>query len=102
QRRRHHRPSLFPYTTLFRSVSYTDLFGGPVGEPANLLRRLLQRFAGGVIQLSTQGSRIEFLQKMDPKGRQQRAGTQLGQIRFGRDRKSTRLNSSHLGISYAV
>src|SRR5205814_5761531 len=29
-------------------------------------------------------------------------GRQFGATRRGRDRKSTRLNSSHLGISYAV
>src|SRR3712207_7495511 len=70
--RRPPRSTLFPYTTLFRS----DLEGGPVviDDPrADELRALA--LAGGT----------------DPR-------PLLGV----RDRKSTRLNSSHANISYAV
>src|SRR5437899_5518411 len=72
---------LFPYTTLFRSFdrAFPD-FGGVQGLVVDL-----RRAAGG-------GGR-----------------TELGYQILGRlagkpfvDRKSTRLNSSHLGISYAV
>src|ERR1022692_4597930 len=59
--RRPPRSTLFPYTTLFRSILYADVDG----EPGPRLRR-------------------------------------LGQSRQHPDRKSTRLNSSHLVISYAV
>src|SRR5947199_2506910 len=65
--RRPPRSTLFPYTTLFRSLHQlgaVDLGGLDAdGEPA---------------------------------------GDLLGGVPLGEDRKSTRLNSSHLGISYAV
>src|SRR2546421_3346896 len=69
--RRPPRSTLFPYTTLFRSLE------------DQVLRRQ-RRSARG-----PQGHRRH------PKGRAQG-------VRPGRDRKSTRLNSSHDQISYAV
>src|SRR5437868_9742035 len=69
--RRPPRSTLFPYTTLFRSVS-VELWTQPD-----------QRFAGHIRELSPAA---------DPKSRTFAA----------RDRKSTRLNSSHVSISYAV
>src|SRR5258705_7881867 len=71
--RRPPRSTLFPYTTLFRSV---EVFGEQMGQ------FLPGRHVVGIL--------LEFL---DP-------FVCLGQ--GGIDRKSTRLNSSHLGISYAV
>src|SRR5690348_18111451 len=70
--RRPPRSTLFPYTTLFRSL---QLVGGP-GRDARLLR--------------TVSALISML--APPKKRARRP----------RDRKSTRLNSSHPSISYAV
>src|SRR5262245_64586737 len=70
--RRPPRSTLFPYTTLFRS------------------RRPVEMAGGGVPGLP---ARLAALR--DRRGHDAR----LGQAR---DRKSTRLNSSHLGISYAV
>src|SRR2546426_4195222 len=68
--RRPPRSTLFPYTTLFRSVLRTP----PVGDrPVQLL------------ELPRPGARL----RASPAGREG-------------DRKSTRLNSSHLVISYAV
>src|SRR5690242_21435666 len=64
------RPTLFPYTTLFRSHA-----GG--GEPVSGARRLVRPGLRGVSRDVRRAS-----------GR--------------RDRKSTRLNSSHMSISYAV
>src|SRR3712207_8297508 len=87
--RRPPRSTLFPYTTLFRSAAllpHHRLSGG--AAPARLLlaarrdrRRSLHRAGGGVRSL-----------------RARAAGDQYG----GGDRKSTRLNSSHANISYAV
>src|SRR5947199_5186111 len=68
------RASLFPYTTLFRS---------------RRAHRAEQGEHPGVPSLST-------LARAD-RAQPARAGAHLVQ-----DRKSTRLNSSHLGISYAV
>src|SRR5262245_63053641 len=73
------RPTLFPYTTLFRSLLLPD---GSLGSRVILLAE-----AVGAIWFVRWLRRPESL-------------THLGE--GGLDRKSTRLNSSHLGISYAV
>src|SRR2546429_7410954 len=76
--RRPPRSTLFPYTTLFRSAirQRPDLEGvhGPDGRHSGPHRGLL------------------------PEGDVDRRGTEV----LRRDRKSTRLNSSHGYISYAV
>src|SRR5437867_6580391 len=65
--RRRRRATLFPYTTLFRSVCF-DVKGM---KPEQVVKRLLdQRIVASTTPY--------------------------------RDRKSTRLNSSHVSISYAV
>src|SRR5262245_66694678 len=75
--RRPPRSTLFPYTTLFRSLG--------CALPALGLR--LPRDRDGQETLRGRGH--------------QRDAARQG-ARHARDRKSTRLNSSHLGISYAV
>src|SRR2546429_4629310 len=75
--RRPPRSTLFPYTTLFRSLSSPNYF---LNVPT-----LLERVRRGVEEaLSKRAAPIQLL---DGKSR---------------DRKSTRLNSSHGYISYAV
>src|SRR5258705_9683433 len=71
--RRPPRSTLFPYTTLFRSLRQR-----PPGDVVN--HEIMQGF--------------ENLPVVPPLVAAARPR--------GRDRKSTRLNSSHLGISYAV
>src|SRR5437899_9226704 len=76
------RSTLFPYTTLFRSA---DPFGAVVAEAPP------DREAIVIAEVDL--DRIEEVRRGWPF------------LRCGRDRpdrKSTRLNSSHLGISYAV
>src|SRR2546430_9841299 len=75
--RRPPRSTLFPYTTLFRSVVPGKLDGGALGEgdDAALARRVV-----GLAEI--------------PRLADERADVE--------DRKSTRLNSSHSQISYAV
>src|SRR3712207_7461376 len=76
--RRPPRSTLFPYTTLFRSRRR-----GLVAAPPRRLRRGPRGLALPPLVL---GRRLR-----------------LGALRVGRrDRKSTRLNSSHANISYAV
>src|SRR5256885_4500107 len=87
--RRPPRSTLFPYTTLFRSVGCAvdplDLYCGVEG------------FGLGVIVADTGTSdrpaQPEFLGVL---------GECFGGVLGAADRKSTRLNSSHLVISYAV
>src|SRR5438876_5969606 len=83
--RRPPRSPLFPYTTLFRS--------GP-GCSASGRQALCLSCREG-----TCTCRREYLQQRDrvPTGREQGMATIRQQ-----DRKSTRLNSSHPSISYAV
>src|SRR5690349_22137057 len=83
------RSTLFPYTTLFRSGSRVG-----TGSP----RRAAQLHALGM-----------GLEVVDIRGN---VDTRVGKVRSGEydavllaragDRKSTRLNSSHVEISYAV
>src|SRR5437660_7221938 len=75
--RRPPRSTLFPYTTLFRSVRDAD-------------RKSLAEIARDIEQLSA-AVRAGRAHLEDLRG-----GT------FTVDRKSTRLNSSHVAISYAV
>src|SRR3712207_7368153 len=79
--RRPPRSTLFPYTTLFRSLHARGELGEPVVAEVGL------RGAGGDQQRVV--------------GRQRRAAEHLGGDQPP-DRKSTRLNSSHANISYAV
>src|SRR3712207_7954193 len=79
--RRPPRSTLFPYTTLFRSL----------GEP--LADGQVQPHRGGDAELARVGARagndVHDL-----------VGARLAEVEL--DRKSTRLNSSHANISYAV
>src|SRR3712207_8700300 len=84
--RRPPRSTLFPYTTLFRSMLKILGVGGCCGnramrDPPSFEGHFLRGCRGGregTVPVSLRG---EF---------------------GGRDRKSTRLNSSHANISYAV
>src|SRR5258705_6796774 len=86
--RRPPRSTLFPYTTLFRSRGMETVHrpGEGLRQPRGDPRRG-RRFLGVVLPRRRRDQR--------PFGRRPGA-------RRRRDRKSTRLNSSHLGISYAV
>src|SRR5256885_3617558 len=73
--RRPPRSTLFPYTTLFRSAYWNPNTAiGPDSE-----------CYGTISAVGTAANAIRFLARI-----------------AGQDRKSTRLNSSHLVISYAV
>src|SRR5205814_8531437 len=91
------RSPLSPYTTLFRSLGGTHLSR----LAAELVLYSSAEF--GFVRLSDDFSTGSSLlpQKRNPDVLEL-ARAKSG-LRFcGRDRKSTRLNSSHLGISYAV
>src|SRR2546430_2136782 len=88
--RRPPRSTLFPYTTLFRSQD--RLF------PSNLAARLAGASAPAQSTLGT--ANVSFAPALSLPGT---AATQAGTARVNHiDRKSTRLNSSHSQISYAV
>src|SRR3712207_9487519 len=100
--RRPPRSTLFPYTTLFRSGIQRGRVRGRADLDLSVdLLAMLQRAAvvPGSKRVSTVGGlerRLQFRQ------RQRRIiGEHKAQPVF-QDRKSTRLNSSHANISYAV
>src|SRR5690349_23389096 len=81
--RRPPRSTLFPYTTLFRSwAALRDTPSTPKTHP----RRLSAEVEAEIVSVR----------------RVTRAGPVVISAITGRDRKSTRLNSSHVEISYAV
>src|SRR3712207_7229565 len=88
--RRPPRSTLFPYTTLFRSsISGSEFVEMFVGMGASRVRDLFK-------QAKEKAPCIVFIDEIDAIGKK-RDGA-FG----GKDRKSTRLNSSHANISYAV
>src|SRR5690606_42137263 len=96
--RRPSRSTLFPYTTLFRS--FLELRGSELGARIaaglfqfreNVLhRRFAEAFVGEIVrrQAAQEGGVADEFANLLAAG--------------GKDRKSTRLNSSHVKISYAV
>src|SRR5256885_11386083 len=99
--RRPPRSTLFPYTTLFRSllelISHpqpTEGRGGHPWTPSARIRvrarNVLRRWAAAQTD-----PRLVWVDPLAPLGN-------LKTIAAVLDRKSTRLNSSHLVISYAV
>src|SRR5437867_8922628 len=84
--------TLFPYTTLFRSVAGLDVIGLEEIEHRRGFERRLREVRVGVIHRPTAGVGESM----------QRANRVRGADERLADRKSTRLNSSHRTISYAV
>src|SRR5205814_10268773 len=89
-------PPLFPYTTLFRSQlrdgTVVPMFASTLAEdlverPRIALAEIEAMVALGQAKAAAPAIRAELAK---------------GPSATGLDRKSTRLNSSHLGISYAV
>src|SRR3712207_8769554 len=83
--RRPPRSTLFPYTTLFRSHVVEDAKAvGDLGRVAEEGLRLARRHVQNVVDVLAAETHVQDLRLE------------------ARDRKSTRLNSSHANISYAV
>src|SRR5947199_1184021 len=76
------RSTLFPYTTLFRSSKFIQKFSDKLYTPLPLLKNVLA---------CSEEHQLAHGEIPEPR-----------QVARTLDRKSTRLNSSHLGISYAV
>src|SRR3712207_7714428 len=90
--RRPPRSTLFPYTTLFRSVQGASDAG------------LIPMFFPGYQGVDVETIRLRFEEawgtSLDPK--RGLTVTEIIKSALESDRKSTRLNSSHANISYAV
>src|SRR5207253_10217023 len=91
------RSTLFPYTTLFRSARVRRRRAMRAVQPPGEARRHAGR-AQGFAALGT--ARQDPEKRHSPSWR--RGPAKRPTVRDGADRKSTRLNSSHVAISYAV
>src|SRR3712207_8689024 len=93
--RRPPRSTLFPYTTLFRSGGVVRVDG--VGRVRRRARRRREEEVAGavrVVVLACAGGAVVVVEEVLVEELAVPVGL--------RDRKSTRLNSSHANISYAV
>src|SRR2546429_6729462 len=130
--RRPPRSTLFPYTTLFRSSvsgaslrshAHRHLFAARFGalERAEMIHRPVRKNGAAINELArngTEDARVVGADAVIPQDKKVVLGHRQGRevavvfilrrhVRFGNDlaiddRKSTRLNSSHGYISYAV
>src|SRR5204863_9501957 len=94
--------TLFPYTTLFRS----RVFRWHVPNVAAAHARLLLRFGDErnehTVELPQTFTIVPRYGSLDLATLQLSISDEAGEAEMERDRKSTRLNSSHVEISYAV
>src|SRR5207244_11305864 len=93
------RLTLFPYTTLFRSrcVEESDsLVAAPRARDNEMLR------GAALARATRHGQRTRFTDTQAQHSRRSRPLADFRLLRCAEDRKSTRLNSSHQIISYAV
>src|SRR3712207_9082949 len=100
--RRPPRSTLFPYTTLFRSQ---HAFVDPLAEPGEAdltahvdFSKLAQAARQRGATIHGPVSQDDFLRSLGIEARAAALKARASE----RDRKSTRLNSSHANISYAV
>src|SRR3712207_8315704 len=90
--RRPPRSTLFPYTTLFRSPDKMRAFNITVPEVAAAIRAQNLEVPGGRVDEGTRELTVRTMGRV----------TDPAEFNNIADRKSTRLNSSHANISYAV
>src|SRR5258707_11985264 len=92
--RRPPRSTLFPYTTLFRSVRIR----GADRDRGRILAGRVAHYVAGGGGPSSLGGKVFRHRRL----RRTEQAHRFRHLRPGEDRKSTRLNSSHANISYAV
>src|SRR5207302_8430907 len=86
--------TLFPYTTLFRSEEGLVKIAASGGKRRQQ-SGAVERRVGRLLERNSRAARLfEVRVEVDAQG--------FPQLRWTKDRKSTRLNSSHVKISYAV
>src|SRR5437899_8887425 len=88
--------TLFPYTTLFRSLGLGKLVKSKTESAGQIRKPAWRSLRARVVGKTKARKRSSKVAAQFPEGIFLRLSV------FQRDRKSTRLNSSHLGISYAV
>src|SRR3712207_9240644 len=100
--RRPPRSTLFPYTTLFRSVLWFQYRDQPLTGRNSRGTGLVwgEHYAFGLVDI-TDRPKWDLIERIRATNLQT-APLRLKAMQNARDRKSTRLNSSHANISYAV
>src|SRR5690606_41045430 len=99
---RKQRPTLFPYTTLFRSIPKYEQ------ERIDTVKERIKKGLEEIAQGDYDANRLEqeliyYIEKFDVSEEKMRLANHLDyflQTMKTPDRKSTRLNSSHVKISY--
>src|SRR3712207_8870780 len=93
--RRPPRSTLFPYTTLFRSagIGAITVMAGAIDVSVSAIP------VAGLVGL---GVGVDYALFVVARYRENRSSGQSNERALAQDRKSTRLNSSHANISYAV
>src|SRR5699024_12547830 len=95
-----HRYTLFPYTPLFRSTVAGRLPGDAGGDPLLLSGLLLcPARHGRVRHLRLSRTRLRWRRRCAGAAQRRRGAAAVASLL---DRKSTRLNSSHVSSTYAV
>src|SRR5438477_9508053 len=90
------RSTLSPYTTLFRSLTINNLAGGVFDVQGDgAMSGSLTFNNAGTFRKSAGNAETGFYNAVFN-------NTGTVEVQSGTDRKSTRLNSSHMSISYAV
>src|SRR5690242_21393773 len=84
------RSTLFPYTTLFRSKPHAGEVARDASNGRDTGKAVPQVSVHGQVESGVEAAH-GFVKRAPPEHR-----------RLRKDRKSTRLNSSHMSISYAV
>src|SRR5699024_11826098 len=95
-------PTLFPYTTLFRAWEADDVYGKIRQARTGATKYILHDgppYANGQIHLGHAVNKV--LKDIIVKSKTL-SGFDAPYVPGWEDRKSTRLNSSHVSISYAV
>src|SRR3712207_7359385 len=92
--RRPPRSTLLPYTTLFRSEDR--------GASRGWKDQLHQQLQGGALAGAVGSEKAEDFAGLDGQRQAVQGAVRTGPPESDGDRKSTRLNSSHANISYAV
>src|SRR5207244_10505784 len=90
-------PTLFPYTTLFRSAGDFNHFRGAAKLQRNIQSQYLVELKGNILAEKFLEALLGDFDLVGAHG-----NLEKNVLARGADRKSTRLNSSHQIISYAV
>src|SRR5690606_41314544 len=99
---RHTSSPLFPYTTLFRSINNQTLYNlSANGLPLTFETDFAKLVEGSNSVVGVNGNVAKVNINYGKVNSTSNAWLDYIEINFKRDRKSTRLNSSHVKISYA-